>query len=86
MPGGVAHDVSFCFYDPPAHSAGPSIMHERLTDKIFRKFNGASGQAGPAKAANVAFVFFLSHLVSFHQQVVETSSSHRKIATGKCEK
>jgi hypothetical protein len=32
MPGGVAHYVSFCFHDPPAHSAGPSIMHERLSD------------------------------------------------------
>jgi hypothetical protein len=43
MPGGVAHYIGFCFYDPPAHSAGPSIMHERLTDKVFREFKGASG-------------------------------------------
>ena len=43
MPGGVAHNVSFGLYDPPAHSAGPSIMHQRLTDKVFGEFNGASG-------------------------------------------
>jgi len=43
MPGGVAQDVSFCVYDPPAHSAGPSIVYERLTDKVFCEFDGASG-------------------------------------------
>jgi hypothetical protein len=73
MPGGVAHDVSFCFYDPPAHSAGPSVMHQRLTDKVFREFGGASGQARPVKAANIAFALFLSHLVSFRQQGAESS-------------
>jgi hypothetical protein len=69
MPGGVAHHVSFGFYDPPAHSAGRSFMHERLTDKVFREFKGASGYAGPVKAANITCVFLLSHLVSFLQQV-----------------
>jgi hypothetical protein len=43
MPGGVAHDVSFCFDDPSAYFAGPSVMHQRLTDKVFREFDGASG-------------------------------------------
>jgi hypothetical protein len=43
MPGGVAHDVSFGFYDPPAHSSGPSLMHQRLADKVFREFDGVSG-------------------------------------------
>jgi hypothetical protein len=76
MPGGVTHDISFCFYDPTAHSTGRSIMHERLTDKVFREFDCASWQAAPVKAANMTFVFLLSHLVSFHQQVVESSSSH----------
>jgi hypothetical protein len=43
VPGGVAHHVSFSFYDPPAHSAGACVMHQRLTDKEFREFDGASG-------------------------------------------
>jgi hypothetical protein len=43
MSRGVAHDVSFGFNDPSAHSAGPSIMHQRLTNKVFREFDGAGG-------------------------------------------
>jgi hypothetical protein len=61
MAGGIAHDICFRFYDPPAHSARLSIMHKRLADEVFRQFDSVNRQAGPVNATNVAIILLLSH-------------------------